>query len=63
MRFKKGEKIKTEGKIFECFVSDEELACFGVVVEIEDGKSVDFDDTFVVSNIKGFDDGFKYEKI
>ena len=61
MKFTKGQKIKSSGKIQECYCCDEEVACFGVVVDIEDGQSVDFEDTFVVSNVKGFEDGFKYE--
>ncbi len=61
-RFNKGEDIKTEGKEFTCIVCDEEFATFCELIRTDDGGfSINMENIFVVSNLKDFEDGFKYK--
>jgi len=75
MRFTKGQDIKTthqgngvheiaELLTFTCILCDEEFACFAELTRGGGaGFSIDMDNTFILSNLKDFEDGFKYELI
>ena len=75
MRFTKGQDIKTtagqdevteSGELltFTCILCDEEFACFAELTRGGGaGFSIDMDNTFILSNLKDFEDGFKYELI
>jgi len=49
---------------FTCILCDEEFACFAELTRGGGaGFSIDMENTFIVSNLKDFEDGFKYELV
>ena len=62
MIFKNGDRILfKEEKKCECIICDDNIAVFGHLKDAEEGKIVNYDNLFAVSNDKCFEDAISYE--
>lgn len=62
-KFAKTDKIKTNGKVWECIVSDDQVAVFGEITKalpFEKEKTVSYENTFAID--QNVQNGFEFKE-